>query len=29
MPEFDKLFEKQIQEEEEEKYGKIEHLSEE
>ena len=29
MPEFDKLFEKQIQEEEEEKYGKIERLSEE
>jgi len=29
MPEFDKIFEKQLQEEEEEKYGKIEHLSEE
>jgi len=28
MPEFDKIFEKQIQEEEEAKYGKIEHLSE-
>lgn len=29
MPEFDKIFEKQLQEEEQEKYGKIEHLSEE
>ncbi len=28
MPEFDKIFEKQLQEEEQEKYGKIEHLSE-
>ena len=28
MPEFDVIFEKQLQEEEEAKYGKIEHLSE-